>query len=119
MIHNPTIMGISHLCCWNPGVALIKDDQLIFFAEEERYNRIKGSPSIFPVKAIEACRNFARIDYSDIDYIATGMLKGTQIISDSQMVDAVSKFFPKNRELKWFSHHLSHAASSIIHSKYR
>lgn len=119
MIDNPTIMGISHLCCWNPGVALIKDNKLIFFAEEERYNRIKGSPSRFPVKAIEACLDFARIDYSDIDYIATGMLKGTQIVSDSQIMDAVTRLFPNNKDFKWFSHHLSHAASSIIPSGFK
>lgn len=118
MINNPTILGISHLCCWNPAVALIKNNELVFFAEEERYNRIKGSPSRFPVKAIEACLDFAKIDYSDIDYLATGMLKGTQIVSDSTMVDAISKFFPKNKGFRWYSHHLSHAASSIIPSNF-
>ena len=53
------------------SAALIIDGKTEFAIAEERLNRVKYYAG-FPVKAIEACLEYAGIDFSQIDHVAIG-----------------------------------------------
>ena len=69
------ILGISPLTSSNPASALIKDGKLIAFAEEERFNRIKHSPSHYPHLSANFCLKQAGLNKEDIYYISVGSEK--------------------------------------------
>ncbi len=54
----------------DPSACLISDGELIAAYEEERLNRIKTSPGLFPEKAMAACLEIGGLTIDDIDYIA-------------------------------------------------
>ena len=61
-------MGIS-FGYHDSSVALIKDGEVVFAAQEERYSRIKHDNS-FPKRSLEKAFQFAKmIDLTQIDYI--------------------------------------------------
>jgi carbamoyltransferase len=47
---NPCIEGINY---HDPSVALVSEGGTLFAAEEERFNRVKGSPGQFPLRALQ------------------------------------------------------------------
>ena len=57
------ISGVMH----DPAACLVKDNKIVAFVEEERFNRIKHSPKAFPEKAIDFCLKTAGIKISDVD----------------------------------------------------
>lgn len=56
----------------NAAACLVQEGKLTAFAEEERFNGLKGSPRIFPVEAVEFCLKYGRITAGQIDKIAFG-----------------------------------------------
>ena len=56
----------------NPSAALLIDGQIIAWAEEERFNRIKTAPNSLPVKSIKWCLDYADINLDSVDKIAYG-----------------------------------------------
>ncbi|MBU0569600.1 hypothetical protein KKB40_02360 [Patescibacteria group bacterium] len=66
------ILGITHPICRNSAACLIKNGKLVAFVEEERFNGIKHSPYLPPVKSIEYCLEVSKIALSDVDHIAIG-----------------------------------------------
>src|SRR3989338_472159 len=61
------ILGLS--CYYHDsGVALLKDGQIIFAAQEERYTRKKHDEAV-PTKAVEQALKFAGITIQDIDAV--------------------------------------------------
>jgi carbamoyltransferase len=65
------ILGINGLGI-SPSACLLTNGKLIAFAEEERFNRLKGSFGKMPSKASAYCLLEAGLTLSDIDYIAFG-----------------------------------------------
>lgn len=65
------ILGINGLGL-NPAACLLKDGELIAFAEEERFSRIKESFGVMPVQATAFCLQQAGIGPQDLDGIAFG-----------------------------------------------
>ncbi len=63
------ILGIHFETSHDSGVAIIKDGQILFAANEERFSRIKGDNSP-PYKSIEEALKFTKIKPSDIDVVA-------------------------------------------------
>ncbi len=61
------ILGISAFY-HDSAVALIKDGEIIFAAQEERFTRKKHDPS-FPIKAFEESLKFTGLSVSDIDHV--------------------------------------------------
>ena len=63
-------MYILGLSCYyhDSGVALLKDGEIVFAAQEERYTRKKHDEAL-PVKAVKQALKFARITINDIDAI--------------------------------------------------
>ena len=70
------ILGLTYLSSSNTAACIIKDGKLVAFSEEERFNRIKHSPSFFPVNAIEFCLVSAGVSGDEIDYIAVSQTYG-------------------------------------------
>jgi carbamoyltransferase len=62
------ILGITGLGV-SPAACLVQDGKLIAMAEEERFNRIKGSFGLLPEQATRFCLNYAGLGLDDIDYI--------------------------------------------------
>ncbi len=62
------ILGISAFY-HDSAAALIKDGQVIFAVEEERFTRIKHD-NVFPLQAIKACLSYKNLSINDIAYIA-------------------------------------------------
>jgi carbamoyltransferase len=54
----------------NPAAALLKDGRFVAGAAEERFNRIKNSPGLFPSKSIKWVLDAAGITIDDVDVIA-------------------------------------------------
>lgn len=66
------ILGITSPISWNSAAAIVKDGKLLAAVEEERFNGIKHSPRILPLKSIEFCLSFASVKPSQVDAIALG-----------------------------------------------
>lgn len=66
------ILGVSHPYSWNNAACLLMDGNLVAFAEEERFTRIKYAPNTPAIKAIDYCLKEGGITMEDIDYICIG-----------------------------------------------
>ena len=64
------VLGIAHDLVIS-SACLIKNGKIIFAISEERLNRIKQYKG-FPRLSIEACLNFAKIKFSDLDRVSIG-----------------------------------------------
>lgn len=56
----------------NPAACLVRDGEVVAFAEEERFNRLKTSKGLFPSKATRWCLESNGLTLSDVDHIAFG-----------------------------------------------
>jgi carbamoyltransferase len=65
------ILGVSAFG-QNPGACLLRDGQLVAFAEEERFLRIKGANLRFPGRAINYCLREAGARIDEVSLIAVG-----------------------------------------------
>src|SRR5712692_2843135 len=66
------IIGTTHPISWNNAACLLIDGQLIAFAEEERFTRLKHAPRVYPQRAIEFCMRYAGLKPQDVDVTAVG-----------------------------------------------
>ncbi|MDD4938350.1 MAG: carbamoyltransferase C-terminal domain-containing protein [Candidatus Shapirobacteria bacterium] len=66
------ILGLTAPMSWNSAAAIVVDGKLVAAVEEERFNGLKHSPRIIPLKSIEYCLKQANIQPNEIDAIAFG-----------------------------------------------
>jgi carbamoyltransferase len=136
------IIGISAFY-HDSAVALLKNGEILFAAQEERFSRIKHDAS-FPVHAFNAALDFAGITPSDLDaitYFEDPKLKYTRVIGSylryfpkgiNRFADVISGV-PINQKrvanqvnistgflgrIHFGNHHLSHAASAFFPSPF-
>jgi carbamoyltransferase len=137
------ILGIS--CFYHDSAAaLLEDGVVIGAAQEERFSRIKGDPSV-PIQSINFLLSSAGLEMKDIDVIvyyenpikkfnrilhshllnAPQGFEQFQDVIDSQFIDR--KFFVKSTlkkllqfdgKIEFIKHHESHAASSFFPSPF-
>ncbi|MBI3599306.1 MAG: carbamoyl transferase [Nitrospinae bacterium] len=109
------ILGISG--GFRPGnrdgaACLIRDDEIIAAAEEERFVRIKHAPGLIPINAIRYCLQEAGIDISSINLL---LYAG---ISHSDMKDRLKRCLEFNigfsPPIELIEHHIAHAASTFF-----
>ena len=142
------ILGITHKFAFNSAACLIRDGELLAFAEEERFSRIKQAPQTFPFESIKYCLNKEEIQPHEVDEIAIGFEKIETVwktISSFSFADYCNKNFktiefcrgPEEEiyfeadtirdihsaglnvgNITWHDHHECHAASSIAASKF-
>ena len=56
----------------NPSAAILLNGKIVAFAEEERFNRIKMSPSSLPFNAIDYCMKTAAVTFEELGDIGFG-----------------------------------------------
>ncbi|PKO17676.1 MAG: hypothetical protein CVU39_04130 [Chloroflexi bacterium HGW-Chloroflexi-10] len=134
------ILGITHPISWNNAACLLIDGELVSMVEEERLNRIKHSPRMPAKLAMEYCLNNSNLSLNDIDYIAIGFDKASNVAFKNLGVDNIlsdlnqaanwliegKKYekilpfenYPADRVF-FINHHLAHAASSFFVSGFQ
>ena len=137
------ILGLS--CFYHDAAAcLIKDGQVMAAAQEERFDRVKGS-SAFPIKAIDFCLKKEDLTISDLNYVVfyeKPYLKFERVILDhlrsypfslknflstipNWLQDRLALPLKIKEELGYegkvlfVPHHLSHAASTFFVSPFK
>lgn len=131
------ILGITHPISWNNAACLLVDGRLIAMGEEERFNRIKHSPRMFPKLSIDYCLKTAGITMRDVDYVAVGFDKAlktavgilgsdnlftdlnqaaTWIIEGKKYEKLISFDGFKKNNIIFVNHHLAHAAGAYYPS---
>ena len=128
------ILGISHPYSWNVAAALMVDGELLAFAEEERFTRVKHAPRSFPRRAMDYCLAQAGLGLGDVDEIAIGMEQHWstvlpnlwppqppgfalgKVMRNFKQIgrgNARLPFSLKDPRVHFCNHHLSHVASSF------
>jgi predicted NodU family carbamoyl transferase len=111
------------------AACLIRDGELLAALEEERLNRIKKSAK-FPINAIRACLDVARVSLSDIDSVGyyfqedfadQGLDRGaprSRQVMMGRLAGALDVSVPDERFL-YVQHHVSHALPCFIRSGFK
>ncbi len=133
-------LNVFHGDC---SACLFKDDKLIAAVEEERITRIKHAAG-FPINSIKFCLDFEKIDIKDIEYVAINRNPNLRIftkaiyalrniihtkkifdrIKNFKKINSLEEEFQKHFSTKLknkvflVDHHLAHAASSVLMSKF-
>lgn len=131
------ILGITHPISWNNAACLLIDGQLIAMGEEERFNRIKYSPRMFPKLSIDYCLKTAGKTMKDVDYVAVGFDKAlktavsvlgsdnlftdlnqaaTWLIDGKKYEKLITFDDFKKSNIIFVNHHLAHAAGAYYPS---
>lgn len=132
------ILGVTHPISWNPAACLISDGQLVAFAEEERFTRLKHAPHAYPARAIAYCLEKAGLEPDDINITAIGFDKPNaqharaaeaRSYIDGTLAEADQFGFFTSLALiygdthldtygerRYYDHHLCHATSAAIPS---
>ena len=99
----------------DPSAVIIKDGDIVFAAEEERYNGIKHSNGYIPVQSIKNGLDFLNIKITDIDYLSIPQETWGELF-ETRIKSLFVHWFGYCPSIKKFNHHLSHAASSYYSS---
>ncbi|MDN5895166.1 MAG: hypothetical protein L0H93_14230, partial [Nocardioides sp.] len=70
------VLGINQV--HDAAAALMKDDRVVAFIEEERLTRVKHDGR-FPAQAVQACLKIAGISLADVDHVAYYWQGGREI----------------------------------------
>lgn len=139
-------LGITHKFAYNQAACLLRDGEIVAFAEEERFTRVKQAFQMFPINAINFCLNEARIGPRDVAEIATCWErtediwrvvdsfefadytnKGWEriifdtgpdkdIFQDAELIKEIALADFRVGHIGWYDHHECHAASAVIAS---
>lgn len=99
----------------DPAATIIKDGEIVFSAEEERYNGIKHSNGYIPIQAIKKGLEFLKIKITDISYLALPQVTWGDLF-EIRVKNVFEHWFGYCPCIKKFNHHLSHAASAYYSS---
>ena len=89
-------LGIFGAVGPNPSAALLKNKEIIAFAEEERFSRIKNAPDALPINAIFFCLKQGGITLKDIKNISFGWDCPHQY---NNVPTFLTKFYKNNKTL--------------------
>jgi len=113
------------------SACLIVENNIVAFAEEERFTRKRYSYDSLPILTTAYCLQEARLSVDDIDYAVYGwnlpktykMRRGKFPFTNQQILELI---FPKSLyrynklpKLEFVDHHLAHASSSYRTSGFR
>ncbi len=109
----------------DPSACLLKDGQLVAFAEEERFIKVKHAPGYCPNNAVKYCLNEAKITLDDVDYISFHVWHQNQDDRSAMITTILNKIgaFLKMTAVKADTfmprHHASHSASAYLVSGFK
>lgn len=133
------VLGVTHPISLNNAACILVDGRLVAFAEEERFTRQKHAPRSFPENAIEACLRMANVRHDQVDITAVGF-EPPKTLSIEDIDNYLAGSLPPHRQFpfhagvlllqtdlairalgkkQYFDHHLSHAASTLIPSRFK
>lgn len=97
----------------DPAACLMKDGVVLAAAEEERFNRKKHAPCIFPENAIRFCLKKAGIEEKDVDFVVYSRLKPVETFLK------VAGYYLKRRpktdtEFKYFLSHMKVQVKGVL-----
>lgn len=99
------------------GAALISGQRVVAIAEE-RLNRVKHSPNMFPHLAIDYCLSELSVAAEDIDLVVIDQIYEAERFPMEKMFrEATGEHFEKAR-VQVINHHDAHAASAFFCSPY-
>jgi carbamoyltransferase len=87
------VLGLSRV--HDAAAALVRDGEVIAFAEEERFTRVKHDGR-FPSRAIEFCLNQAGITLADVDHVAFYWQRWREALHAAKVF---ARYFPKSLEV--------------------
>ena len=67
-------LGINYSQMHDSSACIARDGETLFAVAEERLSRVKHDPG-FPVRAIQACLDFAGVKAADLDFVCFGWQK--------------------------------------------
>lgn len=109
----------------DPACCLYKNGKLIAMAEEERFVREKHAPGVPPYNAINYCLHKGQVSLNDIDYVSLGWDYEINPYWRKK-IDIFPILFPKDKfdyfkkpKVRFYQHHLAHAASSFFLSGFK
>lgn len=128
----------------NSGVALLKNGEVIFATDEERFSRMKNDGA-FPFQSLEALYRETKVKPSDISYVAmpdrkslwqlrkifkyviktyfeTGVFASNYLRESLKRTVQLKRTLPDNLshcKIFFVEHHLAHAASSYYSAPWR
>lgn len=111
---NGNIGRASH----DPSATILKNGEIVFAAEEERYNGIKHSTGYIPILAIKNGLKFLNINIKDISYLAIPQETWGDLF-ENRIINIFYHWFGYCPPIKKFNHHLSHAASAYYSSGFK
>jgi carbamoyltransferase len=128
----------------DPAVALIRDNKIVAFVEEERFNRVKHAKGYFPTMALNWVLKKEKIKIDDIDKIgyyldpsvSNMVVKKIHNIAKSPInigaairwsnrlktypISNLKKYFKyKKNDINYINHHLCHSASTFLLSGFK
>lgn len=116
------------------SACLVKDVELLSYAEQERFSRNKIAIGEAPIEALQYCLNLEGITLQEVEVVAIGMdwpyrneiykepdyeLKKYKKIVDIDRYLPKSVFGAKRPPVHYISHHLAHASSAYRLSGYK
>jgi len=87
------VLGISRV--HDSAAALVRDGEIIAFAEEERFTRVKHDGR-FPAKAVAFCLDQAGITLADVDHVAFYWQRWKEAIHAAKVF---ARYFPKTLDV--------------------
>ena len=100
----------------DPSVAVVKDGKLLFALEEERLNRFKTSPGLFPEYAFKEALKFCSINIHSIDRIAFDGISAKAL--PSKIKRYISSMYGHSPALEPVLHPIAHGSSSFFSSSF-
>ncbi|RJQ32470.1 hypothetical protein C4572_01025 [Candidatus Parcubacteria bacterium] len=113
---NLNILGLK-IKGHNTGASLIYGDKIMAISEE-RLDRIKNSPNVFPSLSIEYCLKGANLSAEDIDLVVIDQIDRKNVYDMENIFTAFYGDKFKNSKIKIINHHLAHAASAFFASPF-
>ncbi len=135
------ILGLTSPVSFNSAAAATVDGRLVAAVEEERFVHLKHAPRLLPRQSVDYCLKMAGAQLDTVDCIAVGhenpaghltgvtkaILKGeieaTRASAEQEIAFWTAHLFgmrnlkgtlvPDKRRLRYYAHHLSHAASAF------
>ena len=112
------ILGISGGFGHDAAACLVQDGHLVAMVEEERISRVKRAPKALPVDSSSYCLAEGQLTFGDIDVVAASW--DPDLARHPEELRRYGQAFLRNSasrgdwtaDLKYFDHHLCHAASS-------
>jgi len=74
----PIFLGVNLMM--DPAVAVVQNGQVLAYSEEERHNRYKHSPGVYPVNALKYCLDVAQCRPEDVAAISAPLVAAPRFL---------------------------------------